>query len=211
MLHTRRIAPVLLSLLLGGCAAPAALRGEFPPLTPEQAATSAAGPSSAAQPTRVRWGGTILSMKNSEKESCFEILSRPLDSTARPQRTDHDQGRFLTCYKGFKDPEVYKQGRDVTVIGTLTGFESRKVDDFEYTYPQVAAESIYLWQERREPTQTYVVDPFFYPYPYYGYGYYYRPAPRPAPVVPQSEAPAAPTAPLPMIETPQPRGRLLGR
>lgn len=210
MLSTRTVVPVLVSLILGGCAAPAALRGEFPAVTPQQATAAAAG-ESPAQPTRVRWGGTILSMKNSQQESCFEILSRPLDSTARPERSDRDQGRFLACYTGFKDPEVFKAGRDVTVIGALTGFEKRKVGDFEYTYPQVAAENVYLWQERREPTQTYVVDPFFYPYPYY-YGYYYqptpRPVPRPVPVVPQSEAPATP---LPMIETPQPRGRLLGR
>lgn len=208
MSFVRAVVPVLLGLILGSCAAPAALRGEFPALSPRQATEAAAG-TSVAQPARVRWGGMILSMKNAEQDSCFEILGRPLDSTARPQRTDRDEGRFLTCYKGFKDPEVFKPGRDVTVIGTLTGFEKRKVGEFEYTYPQVAAENVYLWQERSEPSQTYIVDPFFYSYPYY-HNYYYVPPSRPAPVVPRTDAPTAPRAQLPLMETPQPRGRLLG-
>lgn len=203
MRFTSIAAAALAALVLSACAAPAPLRGEFAQLTPQQAVQGRSGDAAVA-PTRVRWGGTILSMKNSQQESCFEILSRPLSYSARPLDGDRDEGRFLACYKGFKDPEVFKPGREVTVVGTLTGFETRKVEDFSYTYPQVAADDIYLWQERRDPP-TDVVDPFFYPYPYYYPVYYYYPAPRPAP-----RRSVAPDLAPPMPAPPQPLGGLLG-
>lgn len=171
MLHFR-IAALLATATLAACATtPESLRGEFADTTPAQASTDAAP----AAATTVRWGGPILSMNNTADQSCFEILSRPLDSQGRPKHVDQDQGRFLACYAGFLDPETYKPGRDVTVVGTATGTEVRKVGEFEYTYPKVSAQIVHLWKPRQQTaTTTYVVDPFFYgPYPYY-YPYYYR-------------------------------------
>lgn len=168
---------------LAACAAPEALRGDFPATTPKDATAGGTAPGP------VRWGGTLLSMSNKNDSSCFEILGRPLDSTGRPKRTDEDLGRFIACAPGFKDPEVYKTGRVVTVIGTVEGSEERKVGEFPYRYPKLAASTVYLWKERSEPSVIYAYDPFFspyaYPYPYYGGAtYYYYKAPEPTPLAP---------------------------
>ncbi len=179
--------PLVLSavLLLGACAAPAVLKGEFASITPQQAALSE---SVAVSP--VRWGGTILSSNNTPEQSCFEVLGRPLDYNARPLATDSEQGRFLACKSGFLDPALVKPGRDVTIVGAISGVEQRKVGDFDYRYPKLEAQTIYLWPERSQ-NDTYYVEPFFYPYPYYFYypnHYHYRERPR---------ANLEPSAPIP--------------
>jgi outer membrane lipoprotein len=38
----------------------------------------------------------------------------------------------------------------LTLAGTVTGFETRRIDDYDYRYPRVAADVIYLWPERRD-------------------------------------------------------------
>lgn len=214
-LRQRPLLPTCLTLLaaalLVGCAsAPQSLRGEFAQVTPEQIAASG---QAAAQ--RVRWGGTILSLRNSEQNSCFEVLSRPLRGNARPQAGDEAQGRFLACFAGFKDPKVFAPGRDVTVIGSIESIEPVKVDEFEYRYPKLAGSDVYLWPEERERDTVYFVDPF----PFYGYGYYYYPTYYHAPrrrtttVDPGVNPPKRPTViedvarPLPLPGT----GDLLGR
>lgn len=212
------------AMLLGACAAPAVLKGDFAAITPQQAAVSQ---SVAVSP--VRWGGTILSSNNTAEQSCFEVLGRPLDYNARPLVTDGEQGRFLACKAGFIDPAVFAPGRDVTIIGAVTGVEAHKVNDFDYRYPKLQAQTIYLWPERAA-VETYYVEPYFYPYPYYFYYphhyHYYREPSRPgvvAPVPPdtgvspprRSVAPARPRASLsdesaaPSVT--RPVGNLLGR
>ncbi|MFC4251631.1 Slp family lipoprotein [Sinimarinibacterium flocculans] len=158
---------LLSTALLGACAtAPESLRGEFAELTPAQIAGSG---EAAAQ--RVRWGGTVLSVRNSEQNSCFEVLSRPLRANARPKTGDEEQGRFLACFADFKDPKVFEPGREVTVIGSIEAIEPVKVDAFEYRYPKLAGTDVYLWPVEQPRDTVYVVDPF----PFYGYGYYYYP------------------------------------
>jgi outer membrane lipoprotein len=171
--------------LAGACATPAPLRGDFAEITPAEVARS---PEAAASAQRVRWGGTILSLRNSPQESCFEILARPLSYSARPAAGDEEQGRFLACFAGFKDPKVFEPGRDVTVVGSVASLEPVKIDEFEYNYPKVAGSDIYLWRERDASQTVYVVDPF--PFRYYGFGYYYYPTHYRAP--PRSSATTAP-------------------
>ncbi|TJY56656.1 hypothetical protein E4T66_19020 [Sinimarinibacterium sp. CAU 1509] len=188
---TRRLPILLTGLILSACATPEALRGDFPDTTPAQISSQATSPDAGS---KVRWGGTILSMENAADGSCFEILSRPLDSSGKPKSTDEELGRFLTCASDFKDPEIYKPGRIVTVIGTVTGTEKRKVGEFEYTYPKLAAEYIHLWKKESDTPRTYIVDPFWPPYgfyPYYYRVYYVSPPPGTdpqAPVAAQSGA-----------------------
>lgn len=196
-----RVSAVSALLAVAACSTPEPLRGEFAPVSAKDAALS--GGAATAQP--VRWGGTLLSMSNKDDSSCFEVLSRPLDDSGRPKRTDQDLGRFIACAPGFKDPEVYKTGRLVTMVGTLGGIEERKVGEFPYRYPKLTASSIHLWKERSESTVIYAYDPFFnpytYPHPYYGgatYYYYTAPAPVVAPVAPLSAPRSAPVPAAPL-------------
>lgn len=154
---------VVLAASLGACATvPAPLQGQFAPVTPKEALASGA-----QQP--VRWGGEIISVDPKSGHTCFEILGRELDSMARPVARDPSQGRFLACRDGFFDPEEFKQGRYLTVVGRVDGSEKGKIGEFDYTYPRVAADAVYLWPER-----SYVAAPYYYdPWGPWGYGPYW--------------------------------------
>ena len=178
---------VLIVLALAGCAsAPKPLRGEFAPLAPVDAsATQRTGES-------VRWGGNIVAVTPAPGQTCFEILGRDLGDSGRPRfRDDTSSGRFLACRQGFYDPAIFAQDREVTVTGVIDGFEQRRIGEYDYTYPRVAADVIYLWPER-DPDDLYYfhADPFWPVYrPWHWGGYHvpirrYHVHPRP-----RSEAP----------------------
>ncbi len=187
----KSIAIPLLTLGLASCATvPTPLQGQFAASTPRDASTSGSGQS-------VRWGGEIIKVEPKHDATCFEILSRPLDSSARPATRDPSGGRFIACRAGFYDPEEFQRGRDLTVVGRVSGSEHGKVGEFDYTYPLVAADTVYLWPKR----PLYVRSPPYYdPWMYgfggpWGFGPYWgpywggstviirepRPHPRPAP------------------------------
>ncbi len=168
---------------LAACATvPQPLQGSFTEVT------SVAVQQGAAAGAQVRWGGQIIKTEPGPQETCFYILSRPLDSEARPHdeaSNSETQGRFVACRAGFYDPEVFTEGRDITVTGTLHGTVSEKVGEYGYPYPRVEANVVYLWPKRviySYPAGYY--DPFWGPYwgpgwgPYWGGpwgwgGYYY--------------------------------------
>lgn len=102
---------------------------------------------------RIRWGGSIVSTEPGKNETCFEVMSYPLGTSPRLPETDMRSGRFIACALGFYEPEVYARGREVTIIGTIQGTIVRKLGEYDYSYPKINAESVYLWQK---------------PAPYYG-------------------------------------------
>jgi outer membrane lipoprotein len=81
----------------------------------------------------------------------------------------------VACREGFYDPEVFVRGRELTVTGTLHGTVSQKVGDYDYAYPRVEADVVYLWPKRpvmvNYPPGFY--DPFWGPGfgPYWGGGW----------------------------------------
>jgi outer membrane lipoprotein len=154
---------------LAGCAtAPKPLQGDYAATLPADSAATA---------QKVRWGGEILRVDTQARRSCFEVLARPLDASARPVRRDQNGGRFLACREGFYDPAVFEPGRQITVTGTLDGSERRKVGDYDYDYPRVAADVIYLWSEL--PAYARYPDPWIYG----GDPFWYRPFGPPVVVI----------------------------
>lgn len=157
-------------LLAGGCATvPEPLEGSFTPITPEQAADQHVG-------DQVRWGGRIVDTRPGSESTCIEILDQPLDRHARPMASDQAEGRFLACRQGFEDPAIFESGRDITVIGRLTGFVEGRIGEFTYVYPRVAADTLFLWADR--PHDLLYRDPRWYhdPWgPYLHYPWYYGP------------------------------------
>ena len=139
--HSLLLATVL---TLGGCASmPEDLVGDYPAPPPSEAESTDVG-------TAVRWGGRLLGVEPRAERSCFEILARPLDKRARPISDTHETGRrFLACREGFSDPAAFAQGTDITVTGTLTGFQQRAIGEFDYRYPVVAVDALHLWPERQ--------------------------------------------------------------
>lgn len=160
---------ILVLGLVNGCATiPAPLAGDFPEIQPEQADERSVG-------DRVRWGGSIVDTRPGREETCIEVLARQLDRSTRPLETDRTQGRFLACRDGFRDPAVFTNGRELTVVGRLSGFEDGKIGEFQYRYPRVDAEAIYLWSPRAD-VHYYHPDPWWYTG---RWTYFYHPHYRP--------------------------------
>jgi len=156
--------PFALALTIAGCATtPSQLQGQFSTLDPQQAAAQQ------APGETVRWGGRIVDVHTEKLFTCFEVVGAPLDSSGRPREVDDSNGRFLACRDGFYEPEVFKNGRELTVSGKIDGYETRKVGDYDYRYPRVAADVVYLWPERSE------YDDHYHGYPWswgMGWGWY---------------------------------------
>lgn len=162
------LAMALTASLLASCATiPTPLQGQFSATTPKDHA--------AVGTQAVRWGGEIIKVDPKRDSTCFEVLARELDASARPLSRDPSDGRFIACRSGFYDPEVFERGRELTVVGHLTGTEHGKVGDFDYAYPHVDADAIYLWPKRVAYARSPYYDPWMVGYgggfgwgPYWG-------------------------------------------
>ena len=57
----------------------------------------------------------------------------------------------------------------------MAGFETRRIGEYDYNYPRVAADVVYLWPERRDDDYFHT-DPFWPAYrPFWWGGGYYIP------------------------------------
>ncbi len=136
---------LLIPCALGACATmPTPLQGQYSSLLPAQASDQNSNDG------HVRWGGTVVTVHTESERSCFEIVGTRTGADGRPERLDKSEGRFIACRKGFYDPVVFSAGREITVTGSITGFETRKVGDYDYRYPIVAADVVYLWPVRQD-------------------------------------------------------------
>lgn len=78
-MSTRFLLPVIAVLGLAACAtAPKPLQGQFPTVSPSDSTASA------QVGTSVRWGGKIIQTKPAQGQTCFELISRPLNASGRP-------------------------------------------------------------------------------------------------------------------------------
>ncbi len=174
-LHSQ-FSALLLALSVSACTTlpPGPLAGNnFAPITPHLAQSQ---PDTLGK--SVRWGGTIASIDNTEKnETCFQIVSRPLDAEARPEDSDHTNGRFIACASGFYDPEIYRPAREITFTGTVQTPTFGKVGKSDYIFPRLAVDTLFLWP-KRQPVPDYpmgfygpgfdpwMMTPGFYPWMY---------------------------------------------
>lgn len=166
----RQIWTVFLPVVVAGCATtPASLKGSFTEVTPEQIR---GGPEHHGG-MHVRWGGDIANVAPGKEQTCFTVLSRPLNDSGRPEEGDKTLGRFIACGEGFYDPEVYSRKRQVTVVGNLVGTTTEKIGEYNYRYPKIAASTIYLWPKEQKYTPG--ASPYYYPYYYPYYSPFYSP------------------------------------
>ena len=102
----------------------------------------------------VMLGGRILKTKAYPTSSEITVLQLPLDRSNRPKDGDDSEGRFLIRSEQFLDPAIYQPWRLLTVVGKLTGSESRSIGSFEYNYPVVEAIEIkpWPWQRKSSPS-----------------------------------------------------------
>jgi len=119
----------------------------------------------------VRWGGVIASVENRKSDTVIELVEYPLTNQAKPRVKDGgSRGRFRVHVAGFVEPQDYQQGRKLTVVGQLNEPEQGQIGEFEYLFPSVSSDHIYLWKQEQETEQTII----YYQRPLI-YDYWYRP------------------------------------
>ncbi len=172
------------------------------------------------------FGGVIVRTRLTAEGSQIEALHVPVDSQGYFSDQGQSEGRFLALLPSNEtilDPEVYQQGRRVTLAGRFIGLRKERIEEMEYVYPVFHIEQIYLWQRETYYYPGYYYDPWFYPYPYYywypwwGYpyypyyypGYYYGPPYQHVPHAEPRRQPVPQTAPpsqrMPAPDRPAPR------
>ncbi|MEE7547124.1 Slp/YeaY family lipoprotein [Xanthomonas sp. Kuri4-1] len=146
-MSTRLLLPVVAALSLAACAtAPKPLQGQFTPVSPRD---SVASPQVGSP---VRWGGKIIETQPGQGQTCFQLISRPLNASGRPDSSSADasDGRFVACRAGFYDPAVFEPGREVTFIGHIAGYQDTKIGEYDYKLPKIDADVVYLWPVVRQ-------------------------------------------------------------
>ncbi len=153
----------ILMLVISACTTvPEQIQGSYPDISPARVEPGVLGSS-------VRWGGVILGSTVRDGQTCFEILSRDLDKHLRPELEDHTAGRYIACTRGFHDPLVFGEGREVTMTGRIRDIEVRRLEEFDYHYPLLEVQNLVLWEKRRNV----VVYRGFHD-PWMWYGHYWR-------------------------------------
>jgi outer membrane lipoprotein len=160
----RRLALLLLGLLLAGCAS------AFPKEVVRDVDRSLTLSELVRAPEahlnqKVMLGGEILATLPRTGETEIEVLGRRLRDDDSPERSDRSDGRFIVRTRTFLDPAIYASGRRVTVVGRVAGAEERKINEVPYRYPVIESDLLRLWAK----------DSVVAPYPYYYYPYYYYP------------------------------------
>ncbi len=97
-----------------------------------------------------RWSGVIAKVQNNATDTRLEIVYFPSASGGRPQVSDQTPGRFVAYVKGFLDPLVYAQGKQVTVLGSIAAIESGHVEQFNYRFPVLNQATVYIWPKKQE-------------------------------------------------------------
>jgi outer membrane lipoprotein len=143
----RHISLLVLLFLLTACAsAPSFNTIDVDPLLTPQKVTANPQP---ATGKIVQWGGTIVSTSNLQNSTQIEVLAYPLDSDGRPKTDGTAQGRFILEQSGYLEPASYAAGRQVTVVGAVSGTRTGRVGEADYVYPLVTARQLHLWSPER--------------------------------------------------------------
>ncbi|MGH8076481.1 MAG: Slp family lipoprotein [Lysobacter sp.] len=143
-MNTRLAVLAIATALLAACASqPKPLQGAFAEISPRDAvATDSTG-------AMVRWGGRIVDVEPQPNRTCVEMISTRLSVTGRPYwATDDVGGRFIACRTGFYDPALFEKNREVTFTGRVAGYENRRIGGYDYRFPRVEADVVYLWPVR---------------------------------------------------------------
>jgi outer membrane lipoprotein len=143
-MNRNAICACLMVLLLAGCAAGISPNAKALVTTTDSFSALQAEPDRYAGET-VLWGGRILEVTPSAVATELIVLELPLDWQDRPKGRENSQGRFLVQADEFLDPALFKPGALLTVVGTISGSESRTIGGFSYRHPRLVPTEIKLW------------------------------------------------------------------
>jgi outer membrane lipoprotein len=155
-----KLALILIVAVLSGCVTiPQVLEGEFLEISPTDAKTEH------LMNKNVRWSGLVIQTINNKDKTCFEIVQTETEKNLRPKNILPKNGsRFLACKEGFLEPHAFNK-RMVTITGKLMAYTEQKVGDFQYEYPIVQTDLVYIWRKHNRPY-------YNHSYPYYPIGHF---------------------------------------
>jgi outer membrane lipoprotein len=101
-----------------------------------------------AQGRTVLLGGEVLGARRVQDGIELEILQLPVKGDNPPvDRRTASQGRFLAVDRGGADPASFPPGTRLTLVGEVTGEDTRRLDESTYRYPTVEVKHLYVWSE----------------------------------------------------------------
>lgn len=119
---------------------------------------------------QARWSGVIAEITNLSKQTRLEVLYYPPEGNGRPKTKGEPAGRYRVYVDKFLEPEIYKKGKSITVLGKVANKELAKIGEFEYEYPTLQQSTVYLWPKKRDLTKV----EFYYGWHGYHPRYYWH-------------------------------------
>jgi outer membrane lipoprotein len=94
-------------------------------------------------------GGEVLASKRMQDGVELEMLQLPVRDDDDPpvDRRSESQGRFIAFDRGGGDPASFPPGTRLTLVGTVSGEDTRRLDESTYRYPTVDVKHMYVWSE----------------------------------------------------------------
>lgn len=141
-MKTLKTTLAILIIALSGCAiVPKVLEGDFSEISPSDSKKDH------VMNLNVRWSGYIVQTINNEDKTCFEIVETETYKDLSPKRIiPKNGGRFLACKDGFLEPTAFDK-RMVTITGKLVAYTQQNIGDFNYEYPVVKTNKVYIWRK----------------------------------------------------------------
>jgi len=132
---------IIASIILTGCVTiPEVIRGDFSTLTPVSSKTTH------SLNQKVRWSGYIVQTINKKDKTCFEVVETETYKDLRPKRIiPKNGGRYIACKDGFLEPTAFDR-RLVTITGTVVAYTDKNIGEFNYEYPVIKTDRIYIWR-----------------------------------------------------------------
>ena len=90
-------------------------------------------------------GGYVIETRNMPEKTLIMVLQSRLGFRKEPAGESTSKGRFIVSVPGFLDPAIYRPGRKVTVVGSVSGKDVRPLGKIEYTYPVITKRELYIW------------------------------------------------------------------
>jgi outer membrane lipoprotein len=100
------------------------------------------------------WGGTILDTRNLKDGTQIEVLAYPLNASSQPRLESKPLGRFIIKHSGYLEPTTYAQGRQLTVLGSISGSQSGQVGETTYNYPVISDSQLHLWPQTSDRSRS---------------------------------------------------------
>ncbi len=151
--------------LLAGCAPPIS-REVRVQATEKLPFTKVLASPASYQGVVVIWGGVIMKTVNYPDHSDIYLWETPEDLRGRPEDRGEAEGAFIARTSESLDPNIYVEGRKVTVAGEVAGQALGTYHEQPYAYPVIKVREIHLWPPEKPVKWDWGNVPSYSPYQY---------------------------------------------